>query len=224
MNDPNEFKFGHEMMIKHHLASVQEELPNGYVLSFSSLKDSPVMWRLYDAYVSLVFNTKVLMDNCEKDGEYKYMYSECHYADETNFMQEYETLREEIPFKCADNTNADLEDNELIACFIKHKDYEIEPEFRIVLMPNTLFTVSERETIDTTIDIDSKVEAYDDHFKVYKELILPKEALSGIIVHEFDIEKFEKLKADILSLLANRGYKVSNDFVTRTNNAPVITE
>lgn len=183
-----------------------------YIVSFSKKKDHLDMWRLYNAEVALVVD----LDTLERieNGVLKYIVREVKYVSNEDEINEDEIHRaaEQI-LASSDQTNGVVDTfYTFVFPFIKHEQYSIEEEVRLVSSDYDGFTFTAKEHGEaniTDIEIPEGVKCRGVRNKMlllYKEFKIPKQKLKKLVIRSYDEEHFQKLKKQIQLLLISNGY------------------
>ena len=220
MNDPTDFiyardhcsKFFHSRLkseeTNYNIENLKKIIP--YIVSFSKKKDDFNMWRLYHAEVAIVLNGKVIEEKCQNKTT---RIKEVRYA--TLEEGEKAISKQKPLIVVCDILTTEMEKQGKKLCgydlvefgyleaypFVKDEAYEIEEEVRLVHLDNPKHTVkSEEESNIKCRGIRNGM------LLLYKEFILPKEALKKIIIRTHDIEYFQKIKEQLRIVLLDRGF------------------
>lgn len=195
-----------------------------YILSFCDMGNDPVMWRLYGndgEGISLTFDINEM--NIRPENMMAHM--AVVYTNESNLREAIESAHRIYQ---QEDSNARLADDyREVAAFIKHKDYEIEQEYRVVKFVGDGFC----SEYDPTIESNCKMNDFTEDSKEikfrprgnalipYVEITLPKTSLKEIrIGYNYD---YESVKQSIELLSNLRGYNIRitkssiNDFTEK---------
>lgn len=178
---------------------------NAYLVSFSCNQDNPLMWRLYDADISLHVNPSIIHDYCVKS---KCMHTRMGNISYVDKPQDVPNVRE---LMCrSENEPKNKEQLEFEVCvalsFGKHKEFSVENEWRIACF-------------DDDGDIWSKVKAKGVRYGslwLYRELRLPKESLTGITIRAYNDNVFSRLSNQIEDILKQYDYSSVEIIRTKT--------
>lgn len=194
LNDPNECRYGAEMCERIFKQGVKNQLGKPFLLSFCKTSDSPVMWRLYESKIQLVFNRydiELAMDSTSTK-KVKLEYGDVLYYDLRHIANQHQ-------FKEETGMSLSTSNRNYIISLIKHIDYKIEDEWRIIAAETGRYVQPDRFD-----DLAKGIVGVDSAFgllKMYREIQIPVSALKEIIVYEFDDAKFDLMKSQIEDLL-----------------------
>lgn len=195
LNDPNECRYGEEMCERIFKQKAKDQLGKPFLLSFCKTSDSPVMWRLYESKIQLVFNRydiELAIDSTSTK-KVKLEYGDVLYYDLRHINNQSQFKEETGVSLSTSNTRS------YIISLIKHIDYKIEDEWRIIATETSCYIQPDRSD-----DLAKGVVGVDSAFgllKMYREILIPISALKEIIVYEFDDTKFYLMKSQIEDLL-----------------------
>ncbi|MDE6012204.1 MAG: DUF2971 domain-containing protein [Prevotella sp.] len=181
-----------------------------YILSFCDVENDPVMWRLYGndgAGVCLTFDINEMGIHKEK----MMAHMAVVYTNESNLREAIESAHRIYQQEDANVKFAD--DYREVAAFIKHKDYEIEQEYRVVKFVGDGFCSEYDPTKESNCEI--KDLEYSEEIKFrprgnmlipYVEIMLPKTSLKEVHIGYNCNYKSTKRAIELLSDL--RGYNI----------------
>lgn len=224
MNDPTDYRFARDFNTSKLKASLsKEEIKNTdiyypYIVSFCKNADDFLMWRLYNAEVSLVLDT-----NKFPFDKWSYVNKERVPIHEKTFWGEVEYCNKEtigevsamIFNRLKSQTDNHLDDFNLeVNPLIKHEAYSHEHEYRIFKFgyyTGEMHYAKDKEencvSYRCEIPKDAEIrDIKDGDIRFYKDFLLPKDALKKIIVHTFDEKKFKSIKKHLVLFLNNNGY------------------
>lgn len=207
MNDPTDVTYAKNRLLpqlidlaKKHNGVYNYEDAYPYIVSFSKKQDDLNMWRFYSAEVAIIVDEEKLHDarivTDEKDDKKSKNPSlvtlkEVRYASEKGISKAAVKLYDEAP----KNENYSITDifNLEVFPFIKNKAYKMEGEVRLVSCDFDGIQVEHNEEsghkrfIGTEIPQNVKCKgARNGLLLLYKEFLVPKEALCGIVVRTSD--------------------------------------
>lgn len=237
MNDPTDYVFARDEIIPKLKVSLQESkaqnaiVPFPYILSFCKSDDNFLMWRLYNAEVSLVLNSELLPFNEWNNWNNKQISDIVSYGD-VKYSNDKSIGKDSIGlFNSAKNrTDNEIDDFYLnVIPFIKHEAYSMENEYRLVKVDYLSLTAKYKEDAKDKCEMQRHELTHDikirdiknGDIRFYKKFKLPKESLVGIIIHTFDKEMFESIKKHLQLWLANNDYDLNNIKITQTISYPV---
>lgn len=190
-----------------------------YVVSFCKKEDYLSMWRLYSSYVCLKFDQKAIEKEYQKYHEY--ILCDCDYPkDEISAIMKL--FKNMIEVKIDDTEDNSWRDAQCAASFIKHESFKEEEECRLVY-----FSSNSKKQNDLTIfgnkvkiqempnDICFRTEG--NNVIPYHKFYVTKEALKGVIVREYDDEKFEMVKEHIKLVFQKRGINVKDGEIVKSS-------
>lgn len=221
MNDPEDYIYAHSIVIPELLKSMKDtpfechELVCAYpyIVSFCKNEDDFNMWRMYKSEVSLEINWDIVNEFLEKEisstGEKNIYWGDCKYPESHAIPTCFTRL-----FNKAEQTiNNILDTVQECVALIKRKEFANENEFRIFSFDYDLYRVEYNNgnpiIIDCEIGNNVKVRGVKDNdIVLYKEFIIPQEALSAIMLNISDKQQFEKTKSHLQVYLGQFGYHV----------------
>jgi hypothetical protein len=235
MNDPTDCLFASKMIMPQLIKELSEEKKASrsnvypYIVSFSTEKDSDIMWRLYHGEIALVIDsTKFPLDLWQKDGDFSDIIfnDKVEYATEDQVTDVAQTLYNRI--------HANIQNNHIfewqlyVLPFIKHKSYEIEHEYRLTKIDyDSCIAVYNPQSSDNCeiydCEVPHDVKCYgsqDGKLRLYKEFNLPKEALVGLIFYTFDDDKFHIQEQQFKLWLLQHHFNIQNITIEKTRSYP----
>lgn len=212
LNDPNECIYV-EQACKAIFKSRNKET---FLLSFCKSADNPVMWRLYNSSIELVFDKSVIMQTASKitNNDVEVEYGDVSYYDFKG--KSYKTQKE---FQDYTGMSANPNDSDKTRSLIKHIDYEVENEWRIILLETKKY-IQPTKLNDIKNGIVGSFERYG-MIKIYREMKLPLEALSKIRIYEFSQSKFELIRDQLKDLFSRMDISIDDDFICKTECAGI---
>lgn len=218
MNDPEdsviaarsiEKSFGHE--VAYAIADPYTYNISPYLVSFCKENDLPLMWRLYNAKVTLHIDSDEVRKYCKEHSERMLM-------GDVEYLPEDEIGRRVFEIFGEANKYFGHKELEFAAkartSFIKVRDFECENEWRVAWF-------DDYDTIDD--ESDSQLLAHDDvaseifcqgpkygALKFYRELRFSRECLKGITIRAYNYEEYEKVRLQLRLWLAQCGYDLKN--------------
>mgnify|MGYP002625820953 CR=1 FL=1 len=190
-----------------------------YVVSFCKKEDYLSMWRLYSSYVCLKFD-KSILEKKFPPNHAECVLHDCEY--EKNDISAIYTLFKTmfiVDQKKSENTI--WENAQCAASFIKHESFKDEEECRLVY-----FSSNSKKQNDLTIfgnNVEIQEKSNDIYFRTegnrlipYHKFYVPKEVLKGVIVREYDDEKFERVKEHIKLVFQKRGINVKDGEIVKS--------
>lgn len=229
MNDPFDSSFATNRLLPPMKEQIKSEQQNDitkelnvhpYIVSFSTLQDNFLMWRLYNAKVSLVLDSEyfdVNTNNC--------VLCECEYVDNEpeQIIESFQKIEAKIP-SCK-NVFADVN---RICTFIKHKSFKPESEFRLASWD--YYDLNDNKAIlpdciDKSNVVSCPFFTYTNNkgkIVLYKKFTLDGNALKCIIVHTYSEIEFDAIKSKIQSILISNGFSRDViDNIQPTNSYPI---
>lgn len=212
MNDPTDYIYAKDIVIPLlknviDIADVDaydkddlEAFP--YIVSFSNVDDDFNMWRMYNADVALEFDRAAIKNHLEHNTKEFVFLEECCYPgiDEIHrmFAMKLDTINiGQGLMLAARHTLA----------FIKRKNYINEHEVRLVAFDHAGATFHKGEIIEQEIAHDIGIRTIrNKDLVLYKEFLLPKEALTGIIINSNGEKHYESLKKHLQLWLLQQNY------------------
>lgn len=228
MNDPTDCEYAKNVVLPRIQKTIDEmddlseqDKEEGevfpYIVSFSYKEDDFNMWRMYNAEVALEFDYDVIKEIIEKDRSDQFIFFEkCKYPENedaihTEFLSTLRTLNQGQGFRMAANQ---------ALAFIKRPEFRNENEIRLVAYDNDGSVFSSGCFIDCEIpqNIGVKMVRNGD-LVLYKEFLLPKIALTGIILNCNSEEHYKMLKSHLQLYLHNKNYSTTIEIrKTQTGN------
>ena len=179
-----------------------------YVVSFCKKKDYLNMWRLYSSYIYLKLDKNQIEKSISLNN--KYLLHDCVYPPKDKISAILESLTKILNTDDLNNEVC-LQQIQCASAFIKHYSFQVEEECRLVYFCSGQVPEVQQELklfkkdvcIDNTKDICFRTE--NNRLIPYHKFYLPKTALKGIIVREYDDEAFERVKEHICLVLHKVG-------------------
>ena len=177
-----------------------------YIVSFSKKRDDFLMWRMYNAKVSLILDKRYF----EKPLPNKALI-ECEYVDDYDVDLKRAFLNVDKQISNCMNISADASRH---ATFIKHRSFEVEGEVRLATWDyydnegNGLNLVDCMPTDEDMVDGDIYTRTKENsQIVLYKKFHIDKNALVGVIIHAYTILEYESIKNKIRSILIKNSYR-----------------
>lgn len=229
MNDPVDYSFAAEVVIPKVLSELEKDSAlkdeetdycemYPYTVSFSENKDDESMWRHYGSEVSLEIDSSYFYPLYNVDERIKFYFDKCTYVNEEEIDSAFiKKWQESIPF-----TN--IPSIAQYACvFIKRDAFQREKEWRLfaadyktgIMRGNGIFCnteIPQHVKISTIRDKD---------IILFKEFVLPKEALTGIVINDINPSHFHKVKKHIQLLLIANEFPFEKISIRQTSNYPL---
>lgn len=191
-----------------------------YMVSFSKKKDDFLMWRMYNAKVSLVLDKRYFQKPLPNKA-----LIECEYVDDDMDDLRNAFLKVDEQLNNCMNISADTSRH---STFIKHKSFETEGEVRLatwdycdnegnkIILSDCMNT--EEDMIEHDICTRTKENS---QIVLYKKFHIEKKALVGVIIHAYSKLEYETLRTKIQSILLKNSYeKVVCDNLVSTEAYP----
>lgn len=233
MNDPFDCQYSHNkiyplmMNVAKELRTEKGIIPKDaiepikadpFVVSFSKKKDDFLMWRMYNAKVSLIIDKGFVdepLPNCAL--------VECEYVDDSSDMK--------IPYlkivnKLNDCLNISAETYR-VTTFIKHKSFETEGEVRLATWDYYNEGEDKVQLADCANTKDLVEEGVcsrvnKDRIILYKKFHLDMNALVGLIIHTYSEIEYEMLSMELKALLKSKSYsREVYENISQTNAYPL---
>ncbi len=217
MNDPEDSVYGALTTVKDLGIEVAEQIADidtynisPYLVSFCKENDLPLMWRLYDAEITLHIDSEKIMEYCQKSSKNMYMNSVDYVPQEKVSKRVYELFP--ISKKIFPSEELDFE-AKVKSSFIKPDDFTCEQEWRIACFDdyNTMDDNSCPNKLDgDTVASEIKVKSTRlDVISFYRELKFPKECLIGITIRAYEENNFWNIRSKLRIWLAQSGYDLN---------------
>ena len=209
LNDPQECTYGSEMY-ERIFDNKNAPIVTPYILSFCKDSDNPIMWRLYHSKIQFVFNKNKIENEIKRMNinGIQFYCNDVLYA----VMSDINTTED---FKKETGTEITEENAiDIISC-LKPKDFEIEKEWRVYVSENKDYKGMCKDIHDRVIGASSRYGLV----KMYREIPIPTNALTEIVVYEFSKGQFELIKNQLGNLL--NGIGLSDVIISQTNCASV---
>lgn len=230
MNDPLDYMFASTVVLPKIKKSIEQmkELDDEesedvesypYIVSFSELRDSEFMWDHYKAGICLELDSNCFLPWIQEKGKINAFWDKCEYAEEDEIDEAFIKKWKESKVYLKN-----LNDMARHACvYIKRKAFEQEREWRLYIADHVLSHFKANgESCRMEQPQNVKVKCVrDNDIILYKEFLLPAEALKGIIVNDRDWTHFRKVKKHIEVVLRENGFCLENIAIKQTNCYPL---
>lgn len=223
-NDPGEVEFARKKVYDSFKVTLinREFSIVPFIISFCTLNDDPIMWRLYKSSIQFVFDKTKLNTIGLLGQEMQY------FANDSALKQD--VIQWNIIKKASDYYNRDfpidaLDDQILFSClypFIKHESYSCEHEWRIVcrrIEMNGSYYISDGVNLTQDTNIHYRYR-YGQIFP-YTIIHLPLSAFVGIVINEPNDIRFQDKRNKLTSLFKTKGLLESNFFIKQTKTAEI---
>lgn len=198
-----------------------------YVVSFSTEKDRLDMWRLYNAEVALVINWSSKATVLDKDVHDELYSRKVEYLNENEVYEKGKQMLSDFDFEYVNDVYAEW--NNKVIPFIKHPDFKIEKEFRMVRFDYDGFIMEYDKNANTNktfeMEMQKDIQIRDvknGDIRFYKDFWIDKNHLKGIIVYAFDKDKFQSIKKHLQLWLQQCDYDTTKIIIEQTTSSPVI--
>ena len=193
-----------------------------YVVSFCKKEDYLSMWRLYSSYVCLKFD-KSILEKKFLPNHTECVLHDCKY-EKNNISAIYSLFKTMFIVDRKTSENTIWENAQCAASFIKHESFKEEDECRLVYFSSKCkLEIQDDLTIfgnkvkiqEMPNDICFRTEG--NNVIPYHKFYVHKEALKGVIVREYDDEKFERVKEHIKLVFQKRGINVKDGEIVKSS-------
>ena len=228
MNDPTDSIYARDIVLPLFRKCVEESNLNDYekddseafpyIVSFSKNDDDFNMWRMYKADIALEFDYDKIKEVIDNSQNYIY-FEECEYAQSEDDIHHFFTNK----LNSVNNGQGIMLAARHALAFIKRKEFESEHEVRLVDFDHEsdFFRNGEFTTHENPQNIGIKT-IRDKDIVLYKEFLLPKDALTGIIINSNGNEHFERLKHHIKLVLLQLKYDIQNINIRKSRTGDYI--
>lgn len=224
MNDPEDSVFGALNVEKSFGPEIAYAIsdPNTcnispYLVSFCRRDDLPLMWRLYNAEITLHIDSDIIKDYCQRHSKMM-MISDVDYLDEDEIDKKvFETFAEANKFFAHEELDFAAKAR---TTFIKHIDFSCEEEWRVAWFDDYDTIDDEAKTYKLSKDevaseIKSKCTKYH-ALSFFRELKFPADCLTGVTIHAFDNKEYETIRRQMRVWLAQCGYDLKKITIGKT--------
>lgn len=228
MNDPDDSTYGITMSNKvlgGELADATIDTylydMSPYLVSFCKENDMPLMWRLYNAQVTLHIDTKVI-NEAFKENSNIIMDDVEYLPQDEAAMKVFDLFSEARKYF---GRNKFSQEARVKSSFIKSDDFECEKEWRVVWIENfdSFDDNAEAKGLDGD-DVASEIKVKGARYgaiSFYRELKFPKESLVGITVKTHDNEDFLRIYIQLRLWLIKCGYDINKIDIQQTKTQRV---
>lgn len=227
MNDPNDSIYGALSAEKEMGCEIANAVTDTYIynispyiVSFCQKDDMPLMWRLYEAEITLHIDSRVIKNYCLTMSNRVLMKKVEYFTQDQCAKKMFEI------FKAANNSfnNQELDfAAKANASFIKPKDFDCEKEWRIawfddydILDKNADMNNLCSDNKNFISEIKSKESKYG-KLAFFRELTFPKECFKGVTIRAYRNSVFEIIRMQLITWLAQSGYDMNSIEIYKTN-------